>query len=82
MDPFSITVGIVGLVDGGLSLSKELKDKIDSFKDAGNEIIELAHEVDLCTTLVDVLGNGLDRPESVYPANVIKQTRWLVGDVR
>lgn len=82
MDPFSITVGIVGLVDGGLSLSKDLKNKIDDFKNAEREVIELAHEVDLCTTLLDVLGDSLDRPESAYPKNVVKQTRRLVEDVR
>jgi len=81
MDPFSLTVGIIGLVDGGLSLSKELKEKIDDFRDAGREVIELAHEIDLCTTLLDVLGESLDRPENAYPKNVVKQTKRLVEDV-
>ena len=61
MDPFSITVGIVGLVDGGLSLSKELKGKIVTFRHAEQEVLELAHEIDLCVTLLDVFGQSLDR---------------------
>ena len=81
MDPFSITVGIVGLVDGGLSLSKELKGKIVAFKHAEQEVMELAHEIDLCTTLLDILGQSFDRPENAYPKNVVKQTKRLVDDV-
>lgn len=81
MDPFSITVGIVGLVDGGLSLSKDLKSKIDDFRNAEREVIELAHEIDLCTTLLDVLGDSLNGPENAYPKNIAKQTKRLVGDV-
>ncbi|RMX93470.1 hypothetical protein D0868_12839 [Hortaea werneckii] len=82
MDPFSITVGIVGLVDGGLSLSKDLKSKIDDFRNAEREVIELAHEIDLCTTLLDVLGDSLNGPENAYPKNIAKQTKRLVGDMR
>ncbi|RMY68921.1 hypothetical protein D0863_06802 [Hortaea werneckii] len=82
MDPFSITVGIVGLVDGGLSLSKDLKSKIDDFRNAEREVIELAHEIDLCTTLLDVLGDSLNEPENAYPKNIAKQTKRLVGDMR
>ncbi|RMZ23039.1 hypothetical protein D0859_12929 [Hortaea werneckii] len=81
MDPFSITVGIVGLVDGGLSLSKDLKSKIDDFRNAEREVIELAHEIDLCTTLLDVLGDSLNGPENAYPKNIAKQTKRLVEDV-
>ncbi|KAI7194306.1 hypothetical protein KC363_g2209 [Hortaea werneckii] len=82
MDPFSITVGIVGLVDGGLSLSKDLKSKIDDFRNAEREVIELAHEIDLCTTLLDVLGDSLNGPENAYPKNIAKQTKRLVEDMR
>lgn len=81
MDPFSITVGIVGLVDGGLSLSKDLKSKIDDFRNAERDVIELAHEIDLCTTLLDVLGDSLNGPENAYPKNIAKQTKRLVEDV-
>jgi hypothetical protein len=81
MDPFSITVGIIGLVDGGLSLSKDLKGKIVTFRHAEQEVLELAHEIDLCVTLLDVFGQSLDRPENEYPKNVVKQTRRLVEDV-
>ena len=81
MDPFSLTVGIVGAVDGGLSLAEKLKGKIDDYRGAGREVEELAHEIDLCATLLDVLGDSLERPESAYPKNVVKQTWRLVGDV-
>ncbi|KAK3680279.1 hypothetical protein LTR78_000657 [Recurvomyces mirabilis] len=81
MDPFSITVGIVGLVDGGLSLSRELKGKIAAFQHAEQEVMELAHEIDLCTTLLDILGQSFDRPENAYPRNVVKQTKRLVEDM-
>lgn len=81
MDPFSVTVGVIGVVDAGISLSKELKGKIDDFNNAEREVIELAHEIDLCTTLLDVLGDNFDRPENAYPKNVVKQTRRLVMDV-
>ncbi|TKA79509.1 hypothetical protein B0A55_02433, partial [Friedmanniomyces simplex] len=74
-------VAIVGLVDGGLSLSKDLKDKIDTYRNAEREVTELAHEVDLCTTLLEVFGQSLDRAENL-PRNVIKQTERLIVDMR
>ena len=80
-DPFSITCGVVGLVDTGLSLAKELKKRIDLYRSAERDITDLAHEVDLCTTLLDVFGETLDRPESAYPKNVVRQTKRLVADV-
>ncbi|KAI7164486.1 hypothetical protein KC349_g569 [Hortaea werneckii] len=46
------------------------------------EVIELAHEIDLCTTLLDVLGDSLNGPENAYPKNIAKQTKRLVGDMR
>ncbi|KAK4546394.1 hypothetical protein LTR36_002071 [Oleoguttula mirabilis] len=82
MDPFSLTVGIIGVVDGGISLSERLKGKIDDYRNAKREVEELTHEIDLCTTLLDVLGDSLDRPESAYPKNVARQTRRLVEDMR
>ena len=81
MDPFSITCGAVGLVDAGINVARELKTKIDLYKSAEQDIKELAHEVDLCTSLLDIFGNSLDRPESAYPQNVVKQTKRLVADV-
>ncbi|KAK5118886.1 hypothetical protein LTR62_000096 [Meristemomyces frigidus] len=81
MDPFSLAVGIVGLVDGGLNLSRELKGKIVAFRGAEQEVMELAHEIDLSVTLVDLLGQRFDRPEDGYPRNVVRQTRLLVEDM-
>jgi len=81
MDPFSVTVGIVGVVDGGLSLAGMLKEKISAYRNAENEIMELAHEVDLATNLIDMVGINLDSQQNL-PKNVVKQSKRLVSDVR
>lgn len=81
MDPLSITVGIIGVVDAGISLSERLKGRIDDYRNAEREVEELAHEIDLCTTLLDVFGESLDKPENAYPKNVARQTKRLVADV-
>ncbi|KAK4977823.1 hypothetical protein LTR42_002198 [Elasticomyces elasticus] len=78
MDPFSITAGVIGVVDGGLSLSKMLVDRVKDFNKAEEQIMELAHEVDLCSTLLDELRPRLNLPRGAYPKNLVSVAEVLI----
>ncbi|KAK5738201.1 hypothetical protein LTR17_006231 [Elasticomyces elasticus] len=78
MDPFSITAGVIGVVDGGLSLSKMLVDRVQNFRRADEQIMELAHEVDLCNALLDELRPRLNLPRGSYPKNLVSVAEVLI----
>ncbi|KAK5682448.1 hypothetical protein LTS10_005576 [Elasticomyces elasticus] len=78
MDPFSITAGVIGVVDGGLSLSKMLVDRVQNFRRADEQIMELAHEVDLCNALLDELRPRLNLPRGSYPKNLVSVAELLI----
>lgn len=78
MDPFSITVGVVGLADAGTSLAGFLTDKYKTYRDAPELILEIAHEVEFCAGLVDMFGTNLDRPGAEYPERFVRDAKNLV----
>ena len=51
MDPFSITVGVVGLADAGTSLAGFLTEKYKAYRDAPELILEVAHEVEFLSLI-------------------------------
>jgi hypothetical protein len=81
MDPFSITVGVVGLADAGTTLAGFLTDKYKSYRDAPELILEIAHEVEFCAGLVDMFGSSLDRPGVKYPERFVRDAKGLVERV-
>ena len=78
MDPFSITVGVVGLADAGTSLASFLTDKYKTYREAPSLILEIASEVEFCAGLVDIFGSSLDRPGSQYPDRFVRDAKNLV----
>ena len=84
MDPFSITVGAVGLADAGTSLAGFLTDKYRSYRDAPELILEVAHEVEFCAGLVDMFADSVDRADvgGKVPKKFVKDARGLVERVR
>lgn len=78
MDPFSITVGVVGLADAGTSLAGFLTEKYKTYRDAPELILEIAHEVEFCAGLVDMFGSNLDRPGAEYPEKFVRDAKNLV----
>jgi hypothetical protein len=81
MDPFSITVGIVGLADAGTNLAGWLTEKYKSYRDAPELLLEIAHEVEFCAGLVDMFGSSLDRPGVEHPKRFVRDAKVLVEKV-
>lgn len=81
MDPFSVTVGAVGLADSGMTLAGFLQDKYKAYRDAPKEILEIADEVQFCSSLVDTLSASLDKAVDSYSSAFVRDARTLVTKV-
>ena len=84
MDPFSITVGAVGLADTGTSLAKSLYGKVKSYKNAPNEIQEVAHDVETCTYMFNLLRSSVNANDANFTpefkriaTNLVKKVQLL-----
>ncbi|KAF2724848.1 hypothetical protein K431DRAFT_134132 [Polychaeton citri CBS 116435] len=60
-DPFSIATGIIGLAETGTALASFLTDKYRAYRDAPEQILEIAHEVEFCAGLISVFEEGIER---------------------
>lgn len=59
MDPFSIVVGSVALVETANSVATVLIDTYRSFTNAPTEMVEIADQITTCSALVDVFANTI-----------------------
>ncbi|KAF4628982.1 hypothetical protein G7Y89_g9166 [Cudoniella acicularis] len=60
MDPFSLTVGAVGLLDTANKLTKSLLDRYEAFSSAPRKMSEIANDVTMVAGLVEVFSQSVD----------------------
>ncbi|EPE33038.1 hypothetical protein GLAREA_06050 [Glarea lozoyensis ATCC 20868] len=60
MDPFSVTVGAVGLLDFANKVTNGLIDRYQAFSSAPRQMLEIADQITLCAGLVDVFAKSVD----------------------
>jgi hypothetical protein len=60
MDPFSITVGAVGLLDVANKVTSALIDRYQAYSSAPKQMIEIADQITLCAGMVDVFAKSVD----------------------
>lgn len=60
MDPFSVTVGAVGLLDVANKVTSALIDRYQAFSSAPRQMLEIADQITLCAGLVDVFAKSVD----------------------
>ena len=77
-DPFSIATGVVGLIEAGTALSKTIYDLTSSYKASRSDMLELASEIDLITSLFNNLGVSMDRAPDLYSEDFQRMTRNLI----
>jgi hypothetical protein len=59
MDPFSIVVGSVALVETANNVATVLIDTYRTYTNAPTEMVEIADQITTCSGLVDVFANSI-----------------------
>ena len=80
-EPFSLAVSIVGLAETGFSVSKFLNETYGSYRNAPEELLEVAHEVTICSQLMTPLGERLKTRSMKYNPEFQTSVEWLVKNV-
>ena len=70
MDPFSLTVGCVGLLSSIIDLSKTASKFAIDFRDARKDMESVRHELTSLQLCVETLHDDLSQPEINYPQNI------------
>jgi hypothetical protein len=83
MDPFSITVGAVALLETANKLSKALIDRYQAFSVAPKKMCEIANDVTMVAGLVEVFATSVDGAGTgiKFPDKFQRDARNLVDQV-
>lgn len=81
VDPLSLSASIVGLAETGFSLGKLLVNVFRTYKNAPEEVLEIAHEVNICCQLMAPFGERLKDGSARYNASFQESVEWLVKNV-
>jgi len=83
MDPFSITVGAVALLEAANKLSKTLMDRYQAFSAAPKRMCEIANDVTMVAGLVEVFATSVDGAGTGirFPDKFQRDARNLVDQV-
>lgn len=83
MDPFSIAVGAVALLETANKLSKTLLDRYQAFSAAPKKMCEVANDITMVAGLVDVFSTSVEGAGSgiKFPDKFQRDTRNLVDQV-
>ena len=81
VDPFSVTVGAIALLETSNTVVSKLFNLYYAFKSAPEAMIEIADEMNMCATHVNAFSKSVDSFGS-SPAGLQKDTTKLVKEVR
>jgi len=81
MEPVSLAASIVTLTDTGFSVGKLLLDTYSSYRNAPQEVLEIAHEVNICCSLMASMGEQLRTCSVQYSAEFQQSVAWLLQNV-
>lgn len=82
LDPISLSASIIALAEAGFAVGRFLSDTFKSYKNAPEDILEIAHEVNICSTLMGSLGEKLKDAALRYSESFRESVEYLVKNVR
>lgn len=81
-EPISLATSILALTESGFSLGKTLLDALRSYQNAQEDIAEISHEVNVCSTLMRSFGERLMNGAVTYSEGFQEDLENLVENVR
>lgn len=82
VDPISLSASIITVANTGFSVGKFLLDRYSSYRNAPDEVLEIAHEVNICGTLMTPLGDKLKTGSVRYNVQFQRSVEGLISNVR
>jgi hypothetical protein len=82
MDPFSITVGAVGLLDVANKVAGALIDRYQAYSSAPKQMIEIADQITLCAGMIEVFAKSVEGTgKQAFPRKFQESATSLITQV-
>lgn len=81
-DPISLSASIITLADTATSVGKFVLETFKTYKFAPEDLLEIAHDINICSTLMVPFGERLQSHAVEYNASFQESVEFLVKNVR
>ena len=81
MDPMSLALGVASASETAFSVSKFLTSTWRSYRNAPEEVLEIAHEVNICRCLMTPFGERLKAGSTHYNTQFQSNVLALIENV-
>ena len=78
MEPISSLSACLSVADAGVSVAKILKTTYKNYKGAEREILDVAHELEICRGLIIPFGEHLEARTGNYPDTIKNSVQHLI----